>query len=149
MTYELFNTKQKIDPNIILSLGIKARSNSEKSTILDLSTCVLHFVHKIHFMDLMTPSELENFFYKYIILSARDATHILVPNQVYLSWQVGWFSDLPGEWTIFGQIYYRCSDILRVSFISNQRKSAQFICLTSLLMVENCNVYKINISGDL
>ena len=82
VTYELFNTKQKIDPNIIFSLGIKASSNSEKSTILDLSTCVLHFLHKIHFKDLMTASELENFFYRCIIrtiyankLAGRNLQH--------------------------------------------------------------------------
>ena len=41
------------------------------------------------------------------ILCARDAAYILVPDQVFLIWQVGWFSDLPGEWTILGQNYCR------------------------------------------
>ena len=67
MTQELFNCTQKLDPNIIFSFGIKAKSNSERCVILDLSTCILHFLQKIHFKDLMTPGQLENFLYKCIM----------------------------------------------------------------------------------
>ena len=67
MTHELFSCKQKLDPHIIFSLDIKAKSNSERCVILDLSTCVLHFLHKIHFTDLMSPGQLENVLYKCIM----------------------------------------------------------------------------------
>ena len=67
MTKELFNVTQKVDPSIIFSLSIKAKSNSVKTTILDLSTCVLHFLHKVSFKEKLNPIELECFLFKNII----------------------------------------------------------------------------------
>ena len=67
MIQELLKCTQNLDPNIIFSLGIKAKSNSERCVVLDLSACILHFLHKIHFKDLMTPGQLENFLYKCIM----------------------------------------------------------------------------------
>ena len=67
LTQELFEIKQEMTLNIIFMLNIPASSNSEKCVILDLSATILHFLHKLHFKDLMRDNELENFLYRCLL----------------------------------------------------------------------------------
>ena len=67
LTKDVFNTTQNVDPSIIFSLGIKSKNIPIKTTILDLSTCVLHFLHKVSFKEKLNPIELECFFFNNLI----------------------------------------------------------------------------------
>jgi hypothetical protein len=67
LTKAVFNTTQSVDPSIIFSLGIKCKNIPIKTAILDLSTCILQFLHKTSFKDKLNSIELECFLFNCLI----------------------------------------------------------------------------------